>query len=174
MPNELTTESKKNNGPTRGLYHTINLLDLLSMVVTAWVIRELIGGTDANGDPIIMRVDNMAAVSWICQCWGTREKRASLIMRFARVSQTQGGLESHRKPHPHSTEHPSGRYLPFTSFGFGGKNVRELSKSDEWLRERNRKRGERIFDTVFQTKNVFRKHDDSPLEPSVREAQPSC
>ena len=41
----------------------INLLELLGMVVTAWVMLELVGDRlDAEGDPILMRGDNRAAV----------------------------------------------------------------------------------------------------------------
>ena len=68
MPLELTTERKRKAfGETCII--TINLLELLRMVVTAWVMLELVGDRpDAAGDPILMRGDNMAAVSWISRC----------------------------------------------------------------------------------------------------------
>ena len=62
---------------------TINLLELLGMVVTAWVMLELVGDTPtSDGDPVSMRGDNMAAVSWVNRCGGGTDKRASLLLRM--------------------------------------------------------------------------------------------
>ena len=53
------------------------------MVVTTWVILELVGGrADAKGGPILMRGDNSAAASWIYRCGGARDKQACLLMRM--------------------------------------------------------------------------------------------
>ena len=53
------------------------------MVVTAWVALELVGSrADEKGDPILMRGDKTAAVSWISRCGGARVKRACLLMRM--------------------------------------------------------------------------------------------
>ena len=59
----------------------INLLELIGTVVTAWVMLELVGNRPASeGDPALMRGDNVAAVSWVSQCGGARDKRAGLLM----------------------------------------------------------------------------------------------
>ena len=53
------------------------------MVVTAWVMLELAGDTpDSVGDPIVMRGDNVAAVTWVNRCGEARDKRACLLMRM--------------------------------------------------------------------------------------------
>ena len=42
----------------------INMLELLGMVVTAWVMLELAADTpESVGDPVVMRGDNVAAVT---------------------------------------------------------------------------------------------------------------
>lgn len=42
---------------------------------------ELVGARpDAEGDPILMRGSNMAAVSWITRCGGATEKKACSSM----------------------------------------------------------------------------------------------
>ena len=47
--------------------------------------------TDAEGDPILMRGDNMAAVSWVTRCGGARDKRACLLMRMLGRLELAGG-----------------------------------------------------------------------------------
>ena len=42
----------------------INLFELRGMVVTAWTMLELVGDRPAfEGDPVVIRCDNVAAVS---------------------------------------------------------------------------------------------------------------
>ena len=63
----------------------INLLELLGMVVTAWVILELVGDTPtSDGDPVPMRGDNMAAVSRVNRCGAGTDKRALSTYENAR------------------------------------------------------------------------------------------
>ena len=70
----------------------INLLQLLGLVVTAWFMHEPDGDTpDAEGDPIVMRDDSMAAVSWITRCGEAKNKRASLLMRMLERLELSGG-----------------------------------------------------------------------------------
>ena len=62
------------------------------MVVTAWVMIELVGDRpDAKGDPILMRGENKAAVSWITRCGGARDKRACLLIRILGSLELTGG-----------------------------------------------------------------------------------
>ena len=61
LPPGLTTELKRKADLRETSTITINLLELLGMVVTAWVMLELVGDRpDAEGDPILMRGDNLA------------------------------------------------------------------------------------------------------------------
>ena len=72
LPTELTAgRTEKNADHQETCTITINLLELLGMVVSAWVMLELVGDRpDAAGDPILMRSDNMAAVSWVSRSGG--------------------------------------------------------------------------------------------------------
>ena len=76
------------------------------MVATAWVMLEPIGDrTDAEGDPILMRGDNMASVSWVTRCGGARDKRACLLMRMLGRLEIVGGWNhtAKRSPGVHSS-----------------------------------------------------------------------
>ena len=60
MTKELTRKAERRETCTI----TINLLELLGVVVTAWLMLELQGDEPASaGDPIVLRGDNVAAVT---------------------------------------------------------------------------------------------------------------
>ena len=62
------------------------------MFVTAWVMLELVGDRpDAERDPILMRGDNRAAVSWVTRCGGAGDKRECLLMRILGRLELAGG-----------------------------------------------------------------------------------
>ena len=64
LPTELTAYLEWKADLQETCTTTINLLDVLGTVVTAWVMPELVGyRPDEEGDLIMMRGDNMAAVS---------------------------------------------------------------------------------------------------------------
>ena len=94
LPQELTTKLRRKADPRETCIITINLLEFLGMVVTGWVMLEVIGDrTDAKEGPILMRGDNTAAVSWISRCGGrARDERACLPMgMFGRLEIIKGG-----------------------------------------------------------------------------------
>ena len=81
LPEGLTAELKRKAERRDTCTVTINLIELPGMVVTAWVMLELVGNRPASeGDPALMRGDNVAAVSWVSQCGGAMDKRAGLLM----------------------------------------------------------------------------------------------
>ena len=62
------------------------------MVVTAWVMLELVGDSpESVGDPIALRGDNVAAVSWVNKCGGAKDKRACLLIRMLGRLEIKGG-----------------------------------------------------------------------------------
>ena len=76
---------------------SINLLELLAMVVTAYVMVAVKGDRPAvHGEPVLMRGDSMSAVTWVNRCGGTRNPRAAFIMRWLGVLEMEAGwcLES--------------------------------------------------------------------------------
>ena len=61
LPKELKAELIRKSDRRETCTITVNLLELLGMVVTTWVMLALVGGrADAQGDPILMRGDNTA------------------------------------------------------------------------------------------------------------------
>ena len=83
LPQDFTGELKRKATLLETCTVTINLLEVLEMVVTAWVMLELGGDRSAfDGDPVLMRGGNVAAVSWVSPCGGERDKRAGLLMRM--------------------------------------------------------------------------------------------
>ena len=64
LPLELTQELKRKAERRETYTITINSLELLGMVATAWVMIELTADMPKSvGDPIVMRGDNVAAVT---------------------------------------------------------------------------------------------------------------
>ena len=92
LPTELTAELKRKTELQETCTITINLLELLGIVVYAWVMLELVGDRpDAAGDPILMRGDSMAAVSWASQSGGATEKKGK---RTTYLRECWGALNS--------------------------------------------------------------------------------
>ena len=90
MPRGLIADLKTKADRREICTITINMLELLGMVVTTWVMLALVGDrVDAKEDPILMHGDNMAAVSRISRCGGTRDKRLCLLMRCSGVSKSR-------------------------------------------------------------------------------------
>ena len=97
---------------TRDLYYHDQLVRVFGRVVTAWVVLELVGDrADANGDLILLRGDNTAAVSWISRYGGVRDNRACLLVRRLRRLEIKEG-RSHNE-----TRIPSVRNTLFIADG---------------------------------------------------------
>ena len=73
----MTQELKRKAERRETCTITINSLELLEMVVTAWVILDLTGDMpELVGDPIVMHVANVVAVTWVNHGGEARNKRA--------------------------------------------------------------------------------------------------
>lgn len=71
---------------------SINLLELLGMVVTAWAFTVDAGTTpEYQGQSVLMRGDNMSAVHWCNQCRGAREPRSGALMRMMGCLEMRSG-----------------------------------------------------------------------------------
>ena len=71
---------------------SINLLELLAMVVTAYVmvvVKE--DRPSVAGEPVLMRRDSSSAVTWVNRCGGTRDPRAVFIMGWLGVLEVNMG-----------------------------------------------------------------------------------
>ena len=69
---------------------SIDVLELLAMVVTAWAFTvKAKAAPQYAGESILMWGDNVSAVHWVNRCQGGREPRAGALMRIL------GCLEMH-------------------------------------------------------------------------------
>ena len=95
----LTLELKKRSVTKQAGSITINMLELVGMMMSAFVMQ--IAENDRPeyaGDTILLRGDNVSAVSWLKRCGGGRDKRAALVMRImGRLEITSGW--SHKAKH---------------------------------------------------------------------------
>ena len=71
---------------------SINILELLSMVITAWVFVILCTERpSATGDCVLLRGDDEVAVHWVQRCRGGRETRSGALMRLLCVLEMSSG-----------------------------------------------------------------------------------
>ena len=130
------------------------------MAVTAWVMLELVGDRpDAAGDPILMRGDNTAAVSWISRRGGARDKRPCLLMRMLGCLELIGGWNLTAKHIPGAQNTLADGISRYPRLVLADK-VRELTNSTEWSEQDIGSRGSGIFDIILQTTNILSNHDD--------------
>ena len=96
----LTLELKKLSVTKQAGSITINLLELIGMMMSAFVMQITENDRpEYAGDRVLLRGDNVSAVSWLNRCGGAREKRAALlVMRImGRLEITSGW--SHKAKH---------------------------------------------------------------------------
>ena len=95
----LTLELKKQSVRKQAGSITIHLLELIGMMMSAFVMQ--IAENDRPeyaGDTVLLRGDNVSAVSLLNRCGGARDKRAALAMRImGRLEITSGW--SHKAKH---------------------------------------------------------------------------
>ena len=71
---------------------SINVLELLGMVVSAWVLVVLCAERpSAKGDCVLLRGDNEAAVRWVRRCRGWLEPWSGALMRLLGVLEVSSG-----------------------------------------------------------------------------------
>ena len=71
---------------------SINVFELLAMVVTAWALTVHEEETpEYPGQSILMKGDNMSAVHWVNQCRGSKEPRSGALMRIMGVLEVRNG-----------------------------------------------------------------------------------
>ena len=131
LPEELTAELKRKTELRETCTVTINLLERVGMVATASVMLELVGDRPAfERDPVLMRGDDVAAVSWVSRCGGARDKRAGLLMRML------GRLDKksrwrHIAKHIPGVKNPLANGISRLPRAALGSKVRELTNSND-------------------------------------------
>ena len=160
LPLALPAELKRKAARRETCSVTINLLELVGMVLTAWVMHELAGDRpECKGDPILMRGDNFAAVTWANRCGGARDKRAGLMMRMLGRLEIQGGWRYDAKhiPGVQNTLADGISRWPRSELA---DRVRQLTNTDDLSEQSIGARGERLCEIVLQTKNIAPRHDN--------------
>ena len=129
------------------------------MVLTAWVMHELVGNRpESKWGGILVRGDNFAAVTWANRCGGARDKRAGLMVRMLGRLEIQGGWS-------YDAKHILG-VQNMLADGFSrwprselADRVRQFTNTDDWSEQSIGARGKRLCEIVLQTKNIAPRHD---------------
>lgn len=164
LPLAFSAELKRKAALRETCSVTINLLELVGMVITGWSMFELGGDRpETKGDPLLMRGDNFAAVTWSNRCGGARDKRAGLMMRMLGRLEILGGwrYEAKHIPGKKNTLADGISRWPRSQLA---ENVKQLTNTDDWTELPIGPRGERICEIVLQTKNIAPRHDNTLWE----------
>ena len=106
-----------------------------------------------------MRGDHVAAVTWVSKCGGEKGRRACLLMRMLGRLEIRGDRSPAAKhiPDMQSTLADGISRWPRAELA---EQIREATGSNDWVEQDIDRQGLRIFDDVFGTKNVSKRHDD--------------
>ena len=160
LPLDLASELKRKAACRETSSVTINLLELVGMVLTAWVMHELVGDHPAQrGDPIRIRGDNFAAVTWSNRCGGAKDKRAALMMRMLGRLEIRGGWRYSAKHIP-GVQNTLADGISRWPRAEVADRIRLHTKTDGWREQSIGPAGERLCAIVLQTKNIHPRHDE--------------
>ena len=71
---------------------TINLLELCGMIITAFVVHIFLTDRPASDcESVMMRGDNVSAVSCVNRCGGSRDRRGGILMRMLGHMEIESG-----------------------------------------------------------------------------------
>lgn len=159
LPLDFSAELKRKAACRETSSVTINLLELVGMVVTAWVMHDLVGDRpESKGDAILMRGDNVAAVTWSNRCGGARDKRACLMMRMLGRLEITGGWRYDAKHIP-GVKNTIADGISRWPRAEVADRIRRLTNTEGWREQTFGSRGERLCELVLQTKNIAPRHD---------------
>ena len=150
---------------------TINQLELGGTVMTAYVTKVILHDRpDTQGDPVLLRGDNVAAVSWINQCGGSHNRRGSLAMRLLSRLKITSGWSHDAKYIPGVQNVVADGILRWPNTEIAQKLQTRVQ--GQW-RERKIGDGGRAFcETILQPKFPTEYLDDITWETMTRNAEP--
>ena len=149
----------------------INLLELGGMVMTAYVTQVILHDrSDMQGNSVLLRGENVAAVSWINRCGGSHNRRASLAMRLPGRLEITSGWNHDAK------------YIPgvqnVVANGISRWPKTEITQrlqtrvQGQWKEENISGGGRTFFETIPQPKFPTGYIDDIIWETMTRNAEP--
>ena len=112
----------------------------------------------------------MAAVSWVTQCGGARDKRACSHMRMLGRLEIARGW-NHSVKHIPGVQNTPAKGISRWPRSLLADKVRELTSSSEWYEQFIGTRASGSFAIVLQTKNIRSKHDESLWNIIMNEAE---
>ena len=112
-----------------------------------------------EGDLVLMRVDNVAAVTGIVKCGRASDKRAGLTMRTLGRFEIKGRW-SHTAKYIPGTQNVLTDGISQWPRRDIDREIRELTNTDDWSERRIEKTGEIIFSLVLESSCVTREHDE--------------
>ena len=97
----LTLELKEQSVRKQVGSITINLLELIGMTMSAFMMQITENDRpEYAGDTVLLRGDNVSAVSWLNRCGGARDKHAALVMRTTGILEITSGWSQKAKHIP--------------------------------------------------------------------------
>lgn len=95
LPEEVVRRTLKHNSSAEGDFISINLLEVVAAVLTAFVMIKLRGDRPKReGEAVLIRADNSATVTWIGRCKGGTKgmARVGAVMRMMGALEIEGGF----------------------------------------------------------------------------------
>lgn len=156
----LSAKLKKKAADNETSAITINTLELVGMVITSWVVQMIVGDKPSEeGQSILMRGDNVSAVSWVNRCGGSRDRRAGLLMRML------GRMEMQNQ-WCHVAKHIPGRHNTLAD-GISRwdaekvtENVRKLTRDENWTNQDIGDHGRELIGLILQEELPKRRLDN--------------
>jgi len=157
---KLTAELKRKARARETSSITINLLELFGMFMTAWVVQCLVGDRpNEKGAPILMRGDNVSAVSWVNRCGGSRDRRAGLLMRLLGRLEIESGW-CHIAKHIPGVANTLADGISRWPEEQIKMNICKLTNDENWRQQDLGDRGKEIFEKVLQAQLPTHRLDD--------------
>ena len=147
--NSHLTELLRNQIVTKGVDAITINLELCGMVMTAYVTQVILQDRPKPpGDPVLLRGDNVAAVSWINRCGGSRNRRAALAMRLLGRQEITSGW-SHDAKHIPGVQNVVADGISKWPNKKIARNLQTLTQG-EWREQSIGKSGGEFLETILQ------------------------
>ena len=119
--------------------------------MTAWVVQMIVGDRPQTaGDAVLLRGDNVSAVSGVNKCGGAKDRRAGLLMRLLGRMEITGGW-CHIAKHIPGLDNTLADGISRWPEDKVHENGTILTNDDGWKEENIQAHGRKIFSLLLQT-----------------------